>query len=128
MLARLAARSRSRPDKSTSRALFVAALIVLWMLGISARLVYLQVTRHEKLAERAREQQQDAVETLPQRGPLLDRQERELARSIDTTSLFIAPDEFESQADLECTVAALSQSLRLDRKNLLAEVNKAKES
>src|SRR4029077_6821963 len=103
MFARLAAQSRSRPDTSTSRAFFVAALIVFWMLGISARLVYLQVSRHDKLIERARQQQQDAVDTMPQRGSLLDRQEMELARSVETISLFVAPDEIPDSAAVECT-------------------------
>ena len=97
MLARRSAQSESQPDLSIRRTLFVAAFVVFWMLGISARLVYLQVSRHEKLVERAQKQQQEAVETSPQRGPLLDRQERELARSIDTLSVFIAPDEFDKK-------------------------------
>src|SRR6185437_4914189 len=109
MLARLAAKSSSRPDTSTSRALFVAALIFLWMLGIGARLVQLQVTRHDKLIERARQQQQDAVDTLPQRGSLLDRHDRELARSVETISLFVAPDEIADSRALESTVKTVSE-------------------
>jgi cell division protein FtsI (penicillin-binding protein 3) len=126
MFARLAAQSKSRPDTSTSRALFVAALIVFWMLGISARLVYLQVSRHDNLVERARQQQQDAVETMPQRGPLLDRQERELARSVETISLFVAPDEIPDSGSVECTVNSLSRALGLDRKALTGEITQAK--
>ncbi len=126
MLARLAAQSKSRPDTSTSRALFVAALIVFWMLGISARLVYLQVSRHDNLVERARQQQQDAVDTMPQRGPLLDRQERELARSVETISLFVAPDEIPDSGSVECTVNALSRALGLDPQGLTGEITQAK--
>jgi cell division protein FtsI (penicillin-binding protein 3) len=96
------------------------------MLGISARLVYLQVARHTSLAERARQQQQDAVDTLPQRGSLLDRHEQELARSVETTSLFIAPDEVQTAEDLDCLVNALSSPLELDRKVLTAEIEEAK--
>src|SRR6266542_139908 len=126
MLARLVAKSKSRPDTSTSRALFVAALIVFWMLGISARLVYLQVSRHDNLVERARQQQQDAVDTMPQRGPLLDRQERELARSVETISLFVAPDEIPDSGSVECTVNALSRALGLDPQGLTGEITQAK--
>ena len=85
MLARRPARQNHNSDVSIRRTLFVAAFVVFWMLGISARLVYLQVSRHEKLVARAQKQQQEAIETTPQRGPVLDRQGRELARSIDTT-------------------------------------------
>lgn len=125
MLARFASQSRSRPDTSTSRALVVAALIVFWMLGISARLVYLQVSRHDKLVERARQQQQDAVDTMPQRGALLDRQERELAHSVDTISFFVAPDEVGDNASLQCLVDALSNSLSLNRKSLAIQIQRA---
>ena len=86
-MARLSGQSEAQPDVSIRRTLFVAAFVVFWMLGISARLVYLQVSNHEKLADRAQRQQQDAIETSAQRGPLLDRQDRELARSITTQSV-----------------------------------------
>ena len=68
------AKSKSRPDVSYSRALFVAAFIGFWMLIVCARLVYLQFSQYENLTNRARQQQQNAVETAPQRGELLDRQ------------------------------------------------------
>src|ERR671922_1520849 len=102
MLARLVAQSKSRPDVSLSRALFVAAFIGFWMLVVCARLVFLQFSQHEGLANRARQQQQNAIETTPQRGELLDRQERQLARSVQTVSLFLDTHELEL-GDLECT-------------------------
>src|SRR5918994_3486590 len=99
MLARRPGRSQSQSDVSIRRTLFVAAFVVFWMLGISARLVYLQVSNHEKLVARAQKQQQEAVPTTPQRGPVIDRQGRELARSIDTLSMFIAPEEFDKKTE-----------------------------
>lgn len=126
MLARVAAQSTSGPDTSTSRALFVAALIVFWMLAISGRLIYLQLSRHNKLVERARQQQQDSVDTMAQRGPLLDRQGRELARSIDTTSLYVAPDEIPDAVSLESTVKALTNALNLDPRELSQQIGQAK--
>lgn len=134
MLARRSAHSEAQPDLSIRRTLFVAAFVVFWMLCISARLVYLQVSKHEKLVERAQNQQQDAIETSPQRGALLDRQDRELARSLDTTSVFIAPDEFDRKNDLEtngaidCTANALSPILGTDQKGLSARIVEARKS
>ena len=58
------------------------------MFLVSARLVYLQFSQYDSLANRARQQQQNAIETSAQRGELLDRQGRELARSVQTVSLF----------------------------------------
>ncbi len=137
MLARSSAQSEAHPDVSIRRTLFVAAFVVFWMLGISARLVYLQVSSHDQLVERAHRQQQDAVETSPQRGPLLDRRERELARTIDTTSVFVAPDEFkpgkkETEAqklgEIDCTAKKLSSVLGLNQKELAGEIVEARKN
>src|SRR5438128_12479917 len=123
MLARRSAQSEAHADLSIRRSLVVAALVVFWMSGISARLFYLQVSQHDNLVERAHQQQQEAIETSPQRGPLLDRQERELARSIDTTSIFLAPDEFDKKTEaqtigeIDCTAKYLSSALGLDQKD-----------
>jgi cell division protein FtsI (penicillin-binding protein 3) len=132
-MARLSRQSESQPDVSFRRTLFVAAFVAFWMLGIGARLVYLQVSQHEQLVARAHKQQQESIETSPSRGPVLDRQERELARTIDTTSVFIAPDEFnknETQAmeEISCTADVLSSVLSLDRRTLINQIIEAKES
>ncbi len=133
MLARRSA-PESQSDVSIRRTLFVAAFVVFWMLGISARLVYLQVSSHDELVERAQRQQQDAVETTAQRGPVLDRQGRELARSIDTLSVFVAPDEFPGKSDaealgsIECTTNTLASLLNLDRQPLQQRIIEARKT
>src|SRR5918997_2365213 len=118
--------SRSRPDVSLSRALLVAAFIGFWMLVVCARLVHLQFSQHEGLANRARQQQQNAVETSPQRGELLDRQGRQLARSVQTVSLFIDPGGLDF-GQLDCTAKQLSQSLGMKYKDLLADFRAAQD-
>ena len=110
MLARLVAQSKSRPDVSFGRALLVAAVIGFWMFAVSARLVYLQVSQHDGLVNRAHQQQQNAIETSPMRGNLLDRYDRELARSIQTVSLFIDPQGLRSD-ELECAAGVLANRL-----------------
>jgi cell division protein FtsI (penicillin-binding protein 3) len=124
MLARLVAQSKSRPDVSFGRALLVAAIIGFWMFAVSARLVYLQVTQHERLANRARQQQQNAIETSAQRGDLLDRQDRELARSVQTVSLFVDPEGLQP-GELDCTVNHLATSLGLDKYDLAVQLQNA---
>jgi len=134
-MARFSPHTETQPDLSIRRTLFVAAFVAFWMLGISARLVYLQVSRHDKLAARAHEQQQDAIETSPTRGPVLDRQEHELARTIDTSSIFIAPDEFSQNKNdtdaqitgaIECTSQNLSSILGLDQKAVFNQISEAR--
>lgn len=78
----------SRSGNSHRRALFVAIGLVGWMLLIGARLVQLQVSQHDDFTARARSQQLSSVETSATRGQLLDRQGRELARSIETESFY----------------------------------------
>lgn len=124
MLARLVARSKSRPDVSPGRALFVAAFIGFWMLIISARLVYLQFSQHETLVNRAKQQQQNSIETSPQRGELLDRQERQLARSVQTVSLFLDPDGLDAQM-LDQNAKQLAPALGLKEAELTREFREA---
>ena len=131
-MASLHRKTESQPDVLIRRTLFVAAFVAFWMLGISARLVYLQISKHEKLVARAHKQQQEAIETSPTRGLLLDRQERELARTIDTISVFVAPDEFDKNEDraieeIGCTAGILSSVLNLDQRTLVNQILKAKD-
>jgi cell division protein FtsI (penicillin-binding protein 3) len=124
MLTRLVARSKSRPDVSPGRALFVAAFIGFWMLVICARLVYLQFSQYDNLVNRARQQQQNSLETSPQRGELLDRQERQLARSVQTVSLFLDPDGLDVPT-LDQNAKQLAQSLGLKQADLSKEFREA---
>jgi len=112
---------------STRRALFVAAFIVFWMLAISARLVHLQISNHEGLVERAQRQQQYALDTGPERGLLLDRQGRELARSIQTESIFVDPTELESSGDVDCIATRLAPVLGTSEAALSDQLSKAKD-
>jgi cell division protein FtsI (penicillin-binding protein 3) len=120
MLARLVAQSKSRPDVALGRALFVAAFIGFWMLIVVARLVHLQWSQHDMLADRARLQQQNAIPTAVRRGDLLDRNEQQLATSVQMASLSLDPKGLDASA-LECTAAELSRSLGLNYTNLLKE-------
>jgi len=126
MLARLVARSKSRPDVSPGRALFVAAFIGFWMLLVCARLIYLQFSQYDALANRARQQQQNSIETTPQRGELLDRQERQLARSVQTVSLFFDPEGLDAET-LDCTAQQLAQALGMKHDDLAKEFREAHE-
>lgn len=119
---RLAASAKARPDTSHRRALIVSLTLAAWMIAIGARLVYLQTVEHEWLKERARVQQQDALETSPVRGLVLDRQGRELARSVSCDSFFVVPGEIEN---VEETATRLAPLLKVESATLLATLQKA---
>jgi len=86
------------------------------MLMIGGRLVQLQISQHDELTARARNQQLGTIELEPSRGQLLDREGRELARSIDTESFFADPSEIENPTE---TVERIASLLGLDRSDLL---------
>src|SRR5881394_3562366 len=107
------------------RILFVAIGLVAWMLVIGGRLVQLQVQRHEELASRARNQQFSSIETAPTRGQVLDRQGRELARSLDTESFYSDPGEVKN---IDETVRKIASVTGLDRADLINRFNDAKDA
>jgi cell division protein FtsI (penicillin-binding protein 3) len=119
---RSTANEASRPGTSRRRVVFVAIGLVAWMLLIGARLVQLQVSQHEDFAARARNQQLSAIETSPTRGQLLDRQGRELARSIDTESFFADPRDISDPVDTSRRIAAITGQ---DRNELAGRLSAA---
>ena len=114
-----------RVSNPQRRALFIAFGLVVWMLAIGARLVQLQVNQHEELASRARSQQVGAIETSPSRGQLLDRQGRELARSIDTESFFADPREILNTDNTARRITAVTGQ---DRAELADRLSEAKDT
>ncbi len=96
------------------------------MLLVAARLLNLQIYQHEELSDRARKQQQHAVETSARRGEVLDRLGRELARSIDTESFFA--DLSVDIPDLEGAAECLAETLNLDRNSLRDRLLEARNS
>ncbi|HEY0379381.1 MAG TPA: penicillin-binding transpeptidase domain-containing protein [Pyrinomonadaceae bacterium] len=107
MRGRLAASTKARPDSSRRRAVGVACFLGVWMLVIGVRLIYLQTAQHEWLTTRARTQQQEAIETSPVRGLVLDRHGNELARSIDTESFWAVPREVKNVEEASRYLAPL---------------------
>jgi cell division protein FtsI (penicillin-binding protein 3) len=71
----------------------VAALLALWVAGIEARLLYLQVASHNDLVARAERQQNRTQEAPAKRGDILDRRGRVLATSVDADTIYAVPSE-----------------------------------
>src|SRR5712691_8477975 len=111
--------------RSSGRALIVTVALVAWMLAIGARLVQVQISQHDDLTARARSQQLGAIETSPTRGQVLDRQGRELARSIDTESFFADPREIDN---VQLTARNIAVATGLDQTELAKRLNDAKDS
>ncbi|MFS8084782.1 MAG: peptidoglycan D,D-transpeptidase FtsI family protein, partial [Acidobacteriota bacterium] len=122
---RSTANEAPRSGNSHRRAFWVAMGLVAWMLLIGARLVQLQVHQHEYLSTRARNQQLEAIQTSPTRGQVLDRQGRELARSIDTESFFGDPREIPNPEETARRIAAITGQ---DKAELTKRLRDAKDS
>ena len=110
-----------RSGNSHRRARWVALGLGAWMLLIGARLVQLQVHQHDDLSARARNQQIGTIETSPTRGQVLDRQGRELARSIETESFFADPREIPNTDETARRIAAITGQDRAELANRLRE-------
>src|SRR5213078_2684722 len=105
-----------RTENARRRIVFVAIGLVLWMAVIGGRLVQLQIHQHDELAARARNQQLSSIETAATRGQVLDRQGRELARSLDTESFYSDPSEVINVTE---TARKISSITGLDRAELV---------
>jgi len=80
-------------SSSRLRLLVVFGLALVWMLAVVARLSYLQLFQYREYLERAHRQQDRIIEVSPMRGPIYDRNGRELAMSIPVDSCFADPQE-----------------------------------
>jgi cell division protein FtsI (penicillin-binding protein 3) len=95
-----------------------AALIV-----ISGQLFFLQVYRYADLAKIAKRQTSDRVSSISRRGTIYDRNGRELAISLETSSIGARPSHIE---DPQRTAAALSVALSLPAEKILEQLHAAK--
>lgn len=81
-----------------TRFMLIVAGFVLWMGGISVRLVHLQVNQHDFLKDKAAGQRRDVKKTRMPRGTIYDRDGRALAMSIRVKTLYADAMEIEDTA------------------------------
>lgn len=105
--------------------MLVVALFILWIGGISLRLVHLQVTQSDWLRGQALNQRRDQVKSRMLRGTIYDRTERALAMSVQTKSLYADPSEIE---DVEKTAKAVAAVLKIKPNDILKDLREAKEN
>jgi cell division protein FtsI (penicillin-binding protein 3) len=113
-------------DALRRRTAMIAIFVVLWMCVIVARLMQLQIAQHEFLSAHAETQQRRSAPLAPTRGGIFDRNENQLAHSIETESFFAVPYEI---ADAEKTAAEIAKTLGAndsERKTLAARLTEAK--
>lgn len=91
-----------------ARVYALAAFMLVWGIGIAARLYYVQVIRHDHYIAKAKDQQEVAVEITPRRGDILDRNGADLAISVKVDSVFIRPEKGQNLREASRTLARLT--------------------
>jgi cell division protein FtsI (penicillin-binding protein 3) len=131
-LDRLLSRRKAKPQRAhdaapdwrrNMRRRIVAAIGVLslWVAGIEARLVYLQVHQHAELKARAQRQQSGTIPTPARRGDILDRRGRVLATSVDADSIYGVPREIDDAEGVASTLCAALENCTPQERAALAE-------
>jgi cell division protein FtsI (penicillin-binding protein 3) len=90
------------------RIVAVAAFLALWVVGVEARLVYLQVVRRADMVARAERQHSHIVDAPAKRGDIVDRKGRVLATSVDADTIYAVPSEITAP---DATAASLCRAL-----------------
>jgi cell division protein FtsI (penicillin-binding protein 3) len=100
-----------RERKTRLRLMLLALTISLWGLVIGIRLVQLQVLGRDFFEQQGTRQSERTLNLFPRRGPILDREGRPLAVSVDAESLYAVPQDV---TDPQAAAAALARALSLD--------------
>src|SRR5258708_16073782 len=82
------------------RVLVVAGTLAIWVAGIEAKLVYLQIYDRADLFARAERQQERTQASPAKRGDILDRRGRVLATSVDADTIYAVPTEIDHPAEV----------------------------
>ncbi|MCL2012822.1 MAG: penicillin-binding transpeptidase domain-containing protein [Cystobacterineae bacterium] len=103
---------------------FLAGLFFLLALsGVWSRAAFLQIEQNDSLRSMAEEQYVRAIEIPAKRGLIVDRHGAALAQSVDIDSIWVDPHLLPSLPE---SAKLLAQSLKLDEKELLARLSRAR--
>src|SRR5262245_55623937 len=81
------------------RVVVVAGLFTMWIAGIEAKLVYLQIYDRPDLLALAERQQERTLPSPAKRGDILDRRGRVLATSVDADTIYAVPTDIDHPGD-----------------------------
>ncbi len=103
------------------RLVVAGVLFIAWSSAIEARLVYLQVIRHDDLLSRAERQQMRTVAAPAKRGEILDRAGRVLAYSVDAESIYAVPTEIDDPVKAAAALCGALKDCAPKERQALAE-------
>ncbi len=106
-----------------TRFMLIIAVFVLWIGGISARLVHLQVQQHDWLKGKAQSLRRDTKQSKHLRGTIYDRNGRTLAMSVNVQTLYA---DATAIADVKAAAKAIAKALDLNAAKLERQLAEAK--
>jgi cell division protein FtsI (penicillin-binding protein 3) len=114
----------SRERLTRLRLMLLALSVSLWAVVIGVRLFHLQVLQRRVFEKQSARQSERTINLDPRRGPILDRNGKTLAVSVDAESLYAVPQDI---TDLGQTASALARAFGLDaagRKDLTLQLQR----
>ena len=110
-------------DGIEGRIKVVSVLLFLFGAALIARLAFLQIIQHDTLVAKSEKQYLSTVKTHFGRGIIYDRNLNELARNVETESVYINPSEI---FDRKATARILSATLKLDPDQVRKKISSKK--
>src|SRR5260370_7341909 len=104
---------------ATKRVYWLARLTFVWAAVIVARLVQLQIVKHDEFQRLALQQQEKVVEVQAPRGAILDRWNQRLAMSLPVESVCVNPLRV---PDIAMSATILCKILNLGDTELAAQI------
>ncbi len=123
--ARRKSRKVNTRQQAFNRFMLIVAVLVLWIGGIGARLVYLQVNQHDWLKDRAESQRLEIKRSKMPRGTIYDRDGRVLAMSVTVKTLYADATQLD---DVAVAAKSVAKAAGLNHKELLKTLTDGKES
>ncbi len=105
------------------RVIFVGVIFSLIFIIIGTKAIYLQIYRGSWLSQKAASQYEAFLKSSGKRGTIYDRNIRELAVSIDVTSIAVHPSQI---ADVRSASRSLAKVLKINRKLLVQKLSSDK--
>ena len=112
-------------QQAFNRFMLIVAVLVLWIGGIGARLVYLQVNQHDWLKDRAENQRLEVKRSKMPRGTIYDRDGRVLAMSVTVKTLYADATQID---DVAVAAKSVAKAAGLNHKEVLKSLTDGKES
>ena len=104
-------------SKSRKRFLQIFAVLAAWGVIVVARLVQIQLVRHDHYTVRAQRQQERTLALNPVRGSILDSRGRVLAESVEAESIYADPQVIPNRASAARELAAI-KGLRMTARDV----------